>query len=145
MLRSVMAEISARTPAKLGQLVDAFLADEGRIHVGDEQPFPAVGGGDDGDVDRVGRERLWMSARMARFAAGSAAKANLDGFFGCKPAARPGGGKIAARSGNQARRKPSAPRRGDQDGDEWGGRHQPVARSGLDRDGIARAEGDARS
>ena len=38
-------------PGIVGQLVDAFLADHGRIHVGDQQPFLARAGRVDDDVD----------------------------------------------------------------------------------------------
>ena len=35
----------------VGELVDAFLLDHGRIHVGDEQPLAAIGERHEGDVD----------------------------------------------------------------------------------------------
>ena len=39
----------------VGQLVDAFLLDHGRIHVGDQQALAAVGERDQGDIDRACR------------------------------------------------------------------------------------------
>ena len=43
---------------QVGQLVDAFLADHGRVHVGDEQPFSPTGRFLDHDVDRAPRQRV---------------------------------------------------------------------------------------
>ena len=52
-------------PDIIGELVDAFLADDGRIHVGDEQPLPARLVGLDDEVDALERRRA-PSARPWR-------------------------------------------------------------------------------
>ena len=49
--RSVIAATSRLEPGIIGQLVDAFLADDGRIHVGDEQPLSRELGRLDDDID----------------------------------------------------------------------------------------------
>ena len=52
-------------PGIIGELVDAFLADDGRIHVGDEQPLRRAARRLDDDVDASGARRA-PSARPRR-------------------------------------------------------------------------------
>ena len=62
-------------PGIIGELVDAFLADDGRIHVGDEQPLPARLVGLDDDIDA---RRAPSSAQRAALAI--AGKAQVGGI-----------------------------------------------------------------
>ena len=74
-------------PGIVGQLVDAFLADHGGIHVGDEQPLAPGGEGLHHDVDRRGRER-GAHAFGDRFVVGAVRrKGNVDGDAGIESAA----------------------------------------------------------
>ena len=57
MARSVISETSRFQPDVIGEFVDAFLPDHGRIHVGQEQALAAGAPGLDDDVDGLRRER----------------------------------------------------------------------------------------
>ena len=46
-----------RDAGQLRQLVDAFLPDHRRVHVGEQQPLAAARGIDQGDIDRPRRQR----------------------------------------------------------------------------------------
>ncbi len=53
---------------RIGELVDAFLLDHGRIHVGDQQPLAAIGEGQEGHVDGPSRrERSRHGGGIRRF------------------------------------------------------------------------------
>ena len=64
---SVTAFTWSETPGKLRQLVDAFLPDDRRVHIGQQQPLATTGGRDERDIDRSRRQcPLSSSSRVAR-------------------------------------------------------------------------------
>ena len=92
----------------IGELVDAFLADDGRIHVGDEQPLPARLLRLDDDVDAL--EAVERPARGLRFAGEAQVRriALVDPAAETPPSGSSSRSKPSARSINLSSSRPAA-------------------------------------
>ncbi len=107
------------------QFVDAFLADQGRIHVGDQKAFGAMLGRLDDDVDRLAGERL-LEDQTDRRSLPVEHKIGRHALVEPAPAVEPRDALRGAR--NSCIAEPHCRGIGDQRGDDGGRRHEDSRR-----------------
>ena len=106
--RSVMSRDLVLEAGIIGELVDAFLADDGRIHVGDEQLAPARLARLNEDVDAVERHASAQRAALASPAKARSAASPSSIHSPKRAAGSTSRSRPSARSINLSSRRPAA-------------------------------------